>query len=89
MVQRNQQGLKKKLSYIKAPANLCDDKMKFIGAMLTSLFSSRLLFEFPYRRRFTNVSSLKSDKHMLVISFTVSRRVLQYRYNNGNAGNND
>ena len=37
----------------------------------------------------TNVSSLKSDKHMLVISFTVSRRVLQYRYNNGNAGNND
>ena len=90
MVQRNQQGLKKKLSYIKAPANLCDDKMKFIGAMLTSLFSSRLLFEFPYRRRFTNVSSLKSDKHMLVIFFTVSKRVLRMPlYNNGNAGNND
>ena len=29
MVQRNQQGLKKKQSYIKAPANLCDDRMNY------------------------------------------------------------
>ena len=42
MVQRNQQGLKKKQSYIKASANLCDDRMKFIGALIASLFSSRL-----------------------------------------------
>ena len=42
MVQRNQQGLKKKQSYIKASANLCDDRMKFIEALTTSLFSSRL-----------------------------------------------
>ena len=42
MVQRTQQGLKKKQSYIKAPANLCDDRMTFIKALITSLFSSRL-----------------------------------------------
>ena len=42
MVPRNKQGLKKKQSYIKAPANLCDDRMKFIEALITSLFSSRL-----------------------------------------------
>ena len=42
MVPRNQQGLKKKQSYIKAPANLCDDRTKFIEALITSLFSSRL-----------------------------------------------
>ena len=42
MVQRNQQGLKKKQSYIKAPASLCDDRMKFIEALITSLFSWRL-----------------------------------------------
>ena len=42
MVQRNQQGLTKKQSYIKTPANLCDDRMKFIEALITSLFSSRL-----------------------------------------------
>ena len=42
MVQRHQQGLKKKQSYITAPANLCDDRMKFIEALITSLFSSRL-----------------------------------------------
>ena len=77
MVQRNQQELKKEQSYIKAPANLCDDIMKFIEASITSLFSSRLKIEFPYRRRFTNILSLKSDKHMLVISFTVLKRVLR------------
>ena len=42
MVQRNQQSLKKKQSYMKAPENLCDDRMKFIEALITSLFSSRL-----------------------------------------------
>ena len=42
MVQRNQQGLKKKRSHIKAPANLCDDRMKFIEALIISLFSSKL-----------------------------------------------
>ena len=40
MVQRNQQVLKKEQSYIKAPANLCDDRMKFIEALITFLFSS-------------------------------------------------
>ena len=29
-------------SKIKAPANFCDDEMKFIEALITSLFSSRL-----------------------------------------------
>ena len=77
MVQRNQQSLKKKQSYIKAPANLRDDRMKFIEALIISLFSSRLQIEFPYRRRFTNVSSLESHKYMLVISFTVSKKVLR------------
>ena len=67
MVQRNQQDLKKEQSYIKAPANLCDDRMKFIEALIISLFSSRLQIQFLYRRRFTDVSSLKSHKHMLVI----------------------
>ena len=76
MVQRNQQGLKKEQSYIKAPAKLCDDRMKFIEALITSLFSPGLQVEFPYGRRITHVS-LKSDKHMLVISFTVSKRVLR------------
>ena len=33
MVQRNQQGLKQKQSFIKAPANLCNDRMKFIEAL--------------------------------------------------------
>ena len=33
MVQRNQQDLKKEQSYIKAPANLCDDRMKFVEAL--------------------------------------------------------
>ena len=33
---------KEKENYIKAPANLCDDRMKFIEALITSLFSSRL-----------------------------------------------
>ena len=42
MVQRNQQDLKKGESYIKALANLCDDRMEFIAALTTSLFSSRL-----------------------------------------------
>ena len=42
MVQRNQQVLKKEQSYIKAPANLCDDRMKFIEALITVLFSSGL-----------------------------------------------
>ena len=42
MVQRNQQGLKKEQSYIKAPAKLCDDRMKFIEALITSLFSPGL-----------------------------------------------
>ena len=42
MVQRNQQGLKKEQSYFKAPANLCNDRMKFIEALITSLFSSGL-----------------------------------------------
>ena len=76
MVRRNQEDLKKEQSYIKAPANLSDDRMKFIEALITSLFSSWLKIEFPCRRRFTNVSSLKSDKHMLLISFAVSQRVL-------------
>ena len=34
MVQRNQQGLKKEQSYIKAPANLCDDRVKFKEALI-------------------------------------------------------
>ena len=51
--------------------------MKFIDALITSLFSSGLLIEFLNRRRFTNVSSLKSDKHILVISFTVCKMVLR------------
>ena len=93
MIQRSQQGLKKKQSYIKAPANLCDDRMKFIEGLITCLFYSRLEIEFPYRRRFTNVSSLKSDKHMLVISFAVSKRVflqcLKCQYNKSNVGNKD
>ena len=38
MVQRNQQGLKKKQSYIKAPANFCDDRMKFIEALIMYIF---------------------------------------------------
>ena len=76
MVQKNQQELKKEQSYIKAPANLCDDRIKFIEGLIISLFSSGLYIELPYRRRFTNISSLKSHKHMLVISFTVSKRVL-------------
>ena len=42
IVQRNQHGLKKHQNYIKAPANLCDDRKKFIKALITSLFSSRL-----------------------------------------------
>ena len=42
MVQRNQHGLKKEQSYIKAPANFCDYRMKFIEALITSLFSSGL-----------------------------------------------
>ena len=42
MVQRNQQCLKKKQSYIKVPGNHCDDRMKFIEALITSLFFSRL-----------------------------------------------
>ena len=42
MVQRNQQGIKKKQNHIKTPANLCDDRMKFIEALIISLFSSRL-----------------------------------------------
>ena len=42
MVQINQRGLKKKQSYIKAPANLCDDRIKFLEALITSLFSSSL-----------------------------------------------
>ena len=42
MVQRNQQDLKKEQSYIKASVNLCDERMKFIEALITSLFSSRL-----------------------------------------------
>ena len=40
MVRRNQEDLKKEQSYIKAPANLSDDRMKFIEALITSLFSS-------------------------------------------------
>ena len=56
MVQRNQQDLKKEQSYIKEPANLYDDRLKFLEALITSLFSSRILIEFPYSRRFTNVS---------------------------------
>ena len=77
MAQRNQQSLKKEQNYIKAQANLCDNRMKFIEVVITSLFSSGLLIEFLNRRRFTNVSSLKSDKHILVISFTVSKRVFR------------
>ena len=42
MVQRNQQDLKKEQSYIKAPANLCNDRMNFKEVLITSLFSSRL-----------------------------------------------
>ena len=42
MVQRNQLGLKKDQSYIKTSANLCDDRIKFIEALTTALFSSRL-----------------------------------------------
>ena len=42
MVQRTQQNLKKKPSYIKAPVNLCDDRMKFIEDLITLLFYSRL-----------------------------------------------
>ena len=45
MVQRNQNGLKREQSYIKAPANkanYCDNRMKFIEALITSLFSSGL-----------------------------------------------
>ena len=42
MIQRNQQDLKKKQSYIKTPANLCDERMKFIEALIIALFSSRL-----------------------------------------------
>ena len=42
MVQRNQQDLNQEQSYIKAPANLCDDRMKFTEALITCLFSSRL-----------------------------------------------
>ena len=33
MVQRNQQGLNQKQSFIKAPANLCNDRMKFIETL--------------------------------------------------------
>ena len=33
---------KPKQSHVKAPAKLCDDRMKFIEALVTSLFSSRL-----------------------------------------------
>ena len=40
MVQRNQEELKKEQSYIKAPAKLCDDRMKFIKSLIISLFSS-------------------------------------------------
>ena len=42
MVQINQQALKKEQSYIRVPANLCDDRVKFIEAWITSLFSSEL-----------------------------------------------
>ena len=35
MLQRNQQDLKKEQSYIKAPANLYNDRMKFIEALIT------------------------------------------------------
>ena len=42
MVQRNQQGLKKEQSYIKAPENFCDDRMEFIEVLITYLFSSGL-----------------------------------------------
>ena len=35
-------GPKERASYIKAPANLCDDRMKFIEALIISLFSSGL-----------------------------------------------
>ena len=42
MVQRNQQNLNEKQSFIQAPAKLCDDRMKFIESLITSLFSSRL-----------------------------------------------
>ena len=42
MVQRNQEDIKKEQSYIKAPANLCDDRMKFTEALITSSFSSGL-----------------------------------------------
>ena len=45
MVQKNQQELKKEQSYIKAPANLSDDRIKFIEALIISLFSSGLYIE--------------------------------------------
>ena len=42
MVQTNQQCLKKKQSYINVPGNHCDDRMKFIEVLITSLFFWRL-----------------------------------------------
>ena len=88
MVQRNQQGLKKEQSYIKAPANLCDDRVKFKEALI-------LYFLQDYKLNFHIEGDLLMFHHWNQINICLWS-LLQYLkgsyecgYNNGNAGNND
>ena len=76
MVRRNQKGLKKQQSDTKAPANLGEDRMKFIEALKFRYFSHDYTLNFHIEEDSLK-SLLKSDKHMFVISFTVSKRVLR------------
>ena len=76
MVRRNQKGLKKQQSDTKAPANLGEDRMKFIEALIFCYFSHDYTLNFHIEEDSLK-SLLKSDKHMFVISFTVSKRVLR------------
>ena len=76
MVRRNEKGLKKQQSYTKAPANLGEDRMKFIDALIFRYFSHDYKLNFHIEEDSLK-SILKSDKHMFVISFTVFKRVLQ------------
>ena len=76
MVRRNQKGLKKQQSDTKAPANLGEDRMKFIEALIFRYFSHDYTLNFHIEEDSLK-SLLKSDKQMFVISFTVSKRVLR------------